>query len=239
MGKFEEFGYEIHENIFDDQQIHQIIRHIEQQNKTNDNHRSNGGLFAIREFLMEYPDIIPFLNNQKLFKIIQSLGENFKIIRSIYFDKPPKANWIVNWHQDLTINVDKKINRKDFKNWRILKNKVVTQPPLKILENIFTIRIHLDHCNRNNGALQIIPESHKKGIIPITELTQKDKKHAIFCELNKGGVLLMKPLLLHFSKRTDNNQRRRVIHLELTNQKLPDKLNWKEEINIDELITCA
>ena len=234
-----EIGYCIQNNIFNDYESNQIIDLVNSSNKINNNHRSNGGLFAIREFLIEYPGVLTYLNNKKLESIIKSFGKNFKIVRSIYFDKPPKANWIVNWHQDLTINVDKKINESEFKNWRTLKNKVVVQPPIHFLENMVTIRIHLDDCNKNNGALQVIPKSHKMGVFPINEINGKYKKQAKYCEVNKGGVMIMKPLLLHFSKRTDNNQRRRVIHLELTNKELPNGLNWKEKFEVSEIISCA
>ena len=50
------------------------------------------------------------LLTQKGYEIIQKISPRCKrAIKSIYFDKPPSANWIVNWHQDLTINLtDKK-----------------------------------------------------------------------------------------------------------------------------------
>jgi ectoine hydroxylase-related dioxygenase (phytanoyl-CoA dioxygenase family) len=35
---------------------------------------------------------------------------------------------------------------------------------LDILENIYTIRIHLDDTDENNGALKVVPKSHAKGI---------------------------------------------------------------------------
>ena len=38
----------------------------------------------------------------------------------------------------------------------------------------------------------------------------------------------MKPLTLHSSSRTSNGQRRRVIHLEFSNIKLAEGLNWLE-----------
>jgi hypothetical protein len=38
----------------------------------------------------------------------------------------------------------------------------------------------------------------------------------------------MKPLLLHSSGRTINNNKRRVIHIEFSNKKLPENLNWAE-----------
>ncbi len=40
--------------------------------------------------------------------------------------------------------------------------------------------------------------------------------------------MLMKPLLLHSSGKTTNQNRRRVIHIEFSNMLLPENLNWAE-----------
>ena len=42
----------------------------------------------------------------------------------------------------------------------------------------------------------------------------------------------MKPLLLHSSRRTENQKNRRVIHIEFTDKQLPAGLKWKEMIEI-------
>jgi hypothetical protein len=62
----------------------------------------------------------------------------------------------VAYHQDLTISVDKKAAIEDFGPWTIKQNQYAVQPPLQILENIYTIRIHLDETNQDNGALKVI-----------------------------------------------------------------------------------
>jgi len=142
----------------------------------------------------------------------------------------------VNWHQDLTINLKAKKEIKGYKNWRLKNNRITVQPNIEQLENIFTIRIHLDDCKKENGALRVIEASHKKGIIPISDWIKNKNGIEKICEVNKGGILLMKPLILHSSRRTENNLNRRVIHIEFTDQKLPNGLEWKEGIDISGLI---
>ena len=56
-----------------------------------------------------------------------------------------------------------------------------------------------------------------------------DKEHV--CEVEKGGIMIMKPLLFHASNKTTNNQKRRVIHIELSNQDLPTPLKWSEKVD--------
>jgi len=70
----------------------------------------------------------------------------------------------VAWHQDLTFSVDKKLDLPGYGPWTIKQDQYSVQPPLDLLENIFTIRIHLDDTDEKNGALRVIPGLHLKGV---------------------------------------------------------------------------
>jgi ferrous iron transport protein B len=111
------------------------------------------------------------------------------------------------------------------------QNQFAVQPPVSVLENIATLRIHLDETNSENGALKVIENSHSKGIFR-PEIINWENEKEVTCKVNKGGVMLMKPLLLHSSGRTTNNKKRRVIHIELSNINLPKELNWAEKQEI-------
>ncbi|MEM6299819.1 MAG: phytanoyl-CoA dioxygenase family protein, partial [Bacteroidota bacterium] len=177
------------------------------------------------------PDIAQLIFSDKLKCILRKFFPNgYQVIKSIYFDKPPTANWIVNWHQDLTINLKEKKDVEGFKNWRVTAERVIVQPPVEFLERILTVRIHLDDCTKENGALRVIEGSHKKGIIPIKSWMKSKNGQERICEVGRGGVLLMNPLTLHASKRSENQKNRRVIHIEFTDQELPRGLDWKEAL---------
>jgi len=189
--------------------------------------------FGVREFLTDNPEITDSVFTKKLIEIIDRISPKCnKSIKSIYFDKPPNANWIVNWHQDLTINLSNKREVENYKNWRVKPERTIVQPNKELLESIFTIRIHLDDCTKENGALRVIEESHKNGIIAIKEWIKNKNGVERICEVKKGGVVVMKPLILHSSKRTENQKNRRVIYIEFTEQELPTGLEWKEKIEI-------
>ena len=100
----------------------------------------------------------------------------------------------------------------------------------EILENNFTIRIHLDKTTKDNGALKVLNASHKKGIYRMESIKLEEETETI-CEVEKGGIMIMKPLIFHASNKTTNNERRRVIHIEFSNQKLPSGLEWSEKTN--------
>jgi ectoine hydroxylase-related dioxygenase (phytanoyl-CoA dioxygenase family) len=227
-------GFAIIENVYSENEIEKIISEIEKvtENETeNSTFRKSEDLFAIRQFHKEIPETLNFIFNQNLREIIKlNFGENYFITKSIYFDKPEKSNWFVAYHQDLTISVDKKVEIQNYENWTTKQNQFAVQPPKEILEQNFTIRIHIDKTTKENGALKVLNKSHKKGIIRIENIEIENETETI-CEVEKGGIMVMKPLIFHASNKTTNNERRRVIHIEFSNQKLPNELEWSEKTN--------
>ncbi len=225
-----EEGFAVIENIYSPKEIEQIVVAIDNADKSKSTFRKFTNLFAIRQFLKEVPIVIPVIFNDNLKSLItRFLGYDYFLVKSIYFDKPEQSNWFVSYHQDLTISVDKKLDLDNYGPWTVKQHQFAVQPPLNILENIFTIRIHLDDTNENNGALKIVPKSHLKGIYR-PENIDWTKEIETVCSVKKGGVMVMRPLLLHSSNRTTNNNKRRVIHLEFSNIELPPEINWAERL---------
>ena len=225
-------GFTIINDIYCENEIGKLISLIENstENKTkNATFRKSQDLFAIRQFHKEIPETLPYIFNENLKGIVESnFGKGYFITKSIYFDKPEKSNWFVAYHQDLTISVNKKTETANFENWTVKQNQFAVQPPKEILEDNFTIRIHLDKTTKDNGALKVINNSHSKGILRIENMDFEKEKETM-CEVEKGGIMIMKPLLFHASNKTTNNERRRVIHIELSKQQLPEDLEWSEK----------
>jgi hypothetical protein len=222
-----ENGFAIVENIFTEKELEIILQIIANHQDTNDSFKANGDLFAIRCFLQQFSALQNLLMNDALKTLLESFGAGYKIVKSIYFDKPIRANWVVNWHQDLTISVQDKIETAGFTHWLPKQNYFSVQPAVQYLENMITVRIHLDDCTQQNGALRVIPKSHQT-IQAIKNLPNSFFENEQIGEVAKGGILIMKPLIWHSSKRTENQQKRRVIHLEFSNLELPQPLIWAE-----------
>ncbi len=224
------YGFSIVDEIFSSFEVNKIIDIINQANPNKQTFRKSADLFAIRRFLKELPSATEYIFNPKLRSLISTVfGEDYFLVKSIYFDKPESSNWFVSYHQDLTISVDRKVELENFGPWTTKQNQFAVQPPISIMENIFTIRIHLDDTDENNGALRVIPKSHLKKIYR-PETIDWTKEIETTCSVRKGGIMLMKPLILHSSSRTTNNKKRRVIHLEFSNQELPSELKWAERV---------
>lgn len=224
-------GFSVISNVYYMEEIERISEVIQNIDTSKDTFRKSEDLFAIRQFLKEIPEVKDLIFNENLKTIIREIfGENYFVVKSIYFDKPEKSNWYVAYHQDLTISVDKKLQLENFGPWTTKQNQFAVQPPLDILENIFTIRIHLDDTDENNGALKVVPKSHAKGIYRPETIDWEVETENI-CNVENGGVMVMKPLLLHGSNRTTNGKKRRVIHIEFSDRELPKELNWSERMN--------
>ena len=192
--------------------------------------RKTADLFAIRQFFKEVPDAVELVFTPALKTIIYKVfGDDYFVVKSIYFDKPEASNWFVAYHQDLTISVDKKLDIVGFAPWTTKQNQYAVQPPTSILKNNFTIRIHLDDTDANNGALKVVYQSHLKGIYRPETIDWNNEVECI-CPVKKGGIMIMKPLLLHASNKTTNQAKRRVIHIEFSRSILPDNLNWAEKM---------
>lgn len=222
-------GFTVVDAIYSPKEIGDILTEINKTNTDKNTFRKTDDLFAIRQFLKEIPATNNIIFNDKLKTAISGLfGGGYFAVKSIYFDKPEKSNWFVAWHQDLTISVDKRTDLPGYGPWTVKQNQFAVQPPINILQNNFTIRIHLDDTDEGNGALKVIPGSHLKEVYrPETIDWTTETEHT--CSVKAGGIMFMRPLLMHASNRTTNNKPRKVIHIEFSNSELPEGLEWSEK----------
>ena len=223
-----ENGFTVLNNIYTNEEVKAIICEIDKADQSNLTFRKSADLFAIRRFLIEVPNVKSLIFNNKLRSIIEDFfGNDYFIVKSIYFDKPEKSNWFVSWHQDLTIAVNKKADIPGYGPWTTKLNMFAVQSPVDILQSNFTIRIHLDDTDGGNGALRVISGSHDNIYRPENIDWQIEKE--TLCDVKAGGIMIMRPLLMHSSARSTNNNKRRVIHIEFSNVTLPKEINWAEK----------
>jgi len=81
----------------------------------------------------------------------QLLGSTPSVIRILYFDKTPDINWLVSWHQDKTIAVDTNRIIEGWGPWSIKDKTHHVQPPLEVLNQMVTFRLHLDDTDKNTS----------------------------------------------------------------------------------------
>ena len=190
-----------------------------------------GGLtFGLRDLLNAVPSTRALADNPSLKSLVEPIiGCAARVVRAIYFDKHKKANWKVAWHQDLTIAVREKVDVPGFGPWSIKAGITHVQPPVSVLGNMLALRVHLDHANEANGALRVIPGTHLHGRLDANQIQHfKNQERIATCSVRSGGVMVMRPLLLHSSLASLNPEHRRVLHFEYASIDLPGGLKWLE-----------
>jgi hypothetical protein len=93
-------------------------------------------------------------------------------VRAIYFDKSPDANWMVPWHQDMTLALRTRAEVSGFGPWSTKDGIPHVQPPLEFLQRMLTVRLHLDDTDEANGALRVLPGSHLLGRLSATHIDE-------------------------------------------------------------------
>ena len=188
----------------------------------------NPGRAGIRNLLELVPSVKRLAQSPEIRSLVEPiLGDGARVVRGIFFDKNPTTNWKVPWHQDLSIAVKNRLDLPDYHPWSVKEGIPHVQPHTAILEQMLTVRIHLDRTDESNGALKVIPGSHRQGKLSNLEIDRwKQVSTGISCNCEAGGILLMRPLLLHASSIAIVPSHRRVIHLEYTSCQLPGGLEW-------------
>ena len=159
------------------------------------------------------------------------LGPDCFAVRALLFDKTPAANWKVSWHQDLTIAVAERRDVPRFGPWSVKAGVVHVQPPPEVLERMVAVRLHLDPCGADNGPVRVLPRSHRDGKLSADAIeTLRGRVDSVSCVVPRGGLLVMRPLLLHASSPATAPGHRRVVHLEFATGALPDPLAWRWQV---------
>jgi hypothetical protein len=87
--------------------------------------------------------------------------------------KSPKGNWLVALHQDLSIPVSAQVSCPGCAGWSEKEGEIFVQPPLSVLESLLAVRVHLDPCPSDAGALRVVPGSHRFGRLGGTEPAER------------------------------------------------------------------
>lgn len=230
INNIERDGFAILENLIDSNTIDRIekeLQHIEIDHKAS---QRAGKAFGLRNLMSSVPLTRDLANSEILRLLVEPvLGSTARVVRTIYFDKHKDANWKVAWHQDLTIAVREKVDVEGFRAWSIKAGITHVQPPIAVLEQMLTLRVHLDDTGEANGALRVLPGTHRYGRLEPDQIQHwKQREELVTCSVRRGGVLTMSPLLLHSSLPSINPTHRRVLHFEYASVDLPTGLQWFE-----------
>jgi hypothetical protein len=141
------------------------------------------------------------------------LGPDGFAYRATLFDKTPTANWLVAWHQDLVVPAAERRDVPGYGPWSQKGDVWFVQPPVEVLRELLAVRIDLDGSDAANGALRVLPGTHRLGVMPPARCAKSVATiPSVICAVPVSGALLMRPLLVHPSSRAATTTHRRIVH---------------------------
>ena len=146
-----------------------------------------------------------------------ALGASAIPYRATLFDKSPGSNWLVVWHQDTALPVRVRHDAPGWGPWSVKAGVLYAHAPAVALQRIVALRVHLDDSRSENGPLRVLPGSHTMGVLSdsaIRDVVAAGEPRE--CIVRRGGVLVMRPLLVHASSKSMVEAPRRVLHIEYT-----------------------
>src|SRR5687767_4048613 len=166
--------------------------------------------------LMSIPAIEAAAKDERLLRIARkALGDVAVPFRATLFDKSARANWLVVWHQDTALPLESRNDSTEWGPWSMKARILYAHAPAWALSRVLALRVHLDASTNENGPLRLIPGSHLGGVLNADEILDftrtREKVEAL---VPRGGVLAMRPLLIHSSSKSRGVEARRVLHLE-------------------------
>ncbi len=166
--------------------------------------------------VVNHPTVKVVAQNPRLLEMAQAvLGSAAFPFRATLFDKTPEGNRLLSWHQDTALPVQEQTEAAGWGGWREKEVVLYAQAPASVLEQVLALRLHLDDCSEQNGPLRVIPGTHGLGILSEAEI----ERHATYdnpveCLAARGGVVAMRPLVVHASSRSRSQAPVRVLHIE-------------------------
>jgi len=166
--------------------------------------------------LMTHPTVRSLARSEELLGTERRwLGPTAVSYRATLFHKSGARNWLVVWHQDTTLPLTSRCESAEWGPWSVKDGVTYAHAPTWALQKIAALRVHLDDSTAANGPLRVIPGSHRGGVLSDEEVFRTAREvPSVECLVRRGGVLVMRPLLIHSSSKVVRPEPRRVLHLE-------------------------
>jgi len=177
-----------------------------------DHRRARAGI----RHILSHPAVNAIANDPRLLGIARAiLGEVAFPFRATLFDKSPESNWLIAWHQDTALPLKEKREIPGWGPWSVKEGITYAHAPASALEQVLALRIHLDDSTQENGPLRVLPGTHNLGVLSDAEVERKAASvKPGDCLIASGGVLALRPLLIHASSKSTSQAPRRVLHIE-------------------------
>jgi ectoine hydroxylase-related dioxygenase (phytanoyl-CoA dioxygenase family) len=166
--------------------------------------------------VLSHPTVSVVAHGPRLLEMARAvLGSTALPFRATLFDKTPDANRLISWHQDTALPLREQVDAPGWGPWSEKEGVIYAHAPAEALQQVLALRLHLDDCMEANGPLRVLPGTHELGVLSDEEI----ERHATYeepveCLVAKGGVVAMRPLLIHASSKSRTQTPRRILHIE-------------------------
>lgn len=166
--------------------------------------------------LMANPVVAELAADSRLLAMArEQIGHSAIPFRATLFEKSSQANWLIPWHQDTALPLTNSFEAPGWGSWSDKSGVLYAHAPSWALVRVVALRVHLDASTADNGPLRVVPGSHAVGVLSDDDVREYVTKHAhVECLAPRGGVLAMRPLLIHASSKAHSAAPRRVLHIE-------------------------
>ncbi|MGC2247595.1 MAG: phytanoyl-CoA dioxygenase family protein [Terriglobales bacterium] len=171
---------------------------------------------------LKHEAVASLASDPRLLNIAQAiLGSDAAPFRATLFDKSPEANWLVVWHQDTALPLQERRDVRGWGPWSMKEGIIYAHAPAAALCHVLALRVHLEDSSSHNGPLRILPGTHSKGVLSDADIEQLAIRIApVECLVPQGGVIAMRPLVVHASSKSQSEAPRRVLHIEYAASKI-------------------
>ena len=166
--------------------------------------------------LMANTGVCAFARDERLIELAREwLGPVAIPFRATLFEKSKGTNWLIPWHQDTALPLAARAEMAGWGPWSEKAGVLYAHAPAWALSRVIALRVHLDASQTNNGTLRVIPGSHLVGVLSDGQVKEVVTANEGFeCYVPPGGVIAMRPLLIHCSSKAETDCPRRVLHIE-------------------------
>jgi ectoine hydroxylase-related dioxygenase (phytanoyl-CoA dioxygenase family) len=201
-------GFAILSDVISERKIFELGATLEQSELP----RSRAGM----RHAMRNESVAAVARDPRLLSMAQEvLGSAAIPFRATLFDKSPVSNWLVVWHQDTALPLRERREVPDWGPWSVKDGVNYAHAPASALEQVLALRLHLDDSVAENGPLRVLPGTHTLGVLTDDALhSLSTQREAVDCLVLKGGILAMRPLIVHASSKSHSTAPRRVLHVE-------------------------
>jgi ectoine hydroxylase-related dioxygenase (phytanoyl-CoA dioxygenase family) len=201
-------GFSIVEAVLDETEVAELARALE----TPDLDRSRAGA----RHLMNRPAVSAVAADSRMVAIAgRFLGETVIPYKATLFDKSPARNWLVAWHQDTALPLFERREIPEWGPWSTKAGVTYALAPASALAQVVALRLRQDDSRPENGPLRVLPGTHALGLLTESAIARLTTEvSAGDCTVPAGGVVAMRPLIVHASSKAEGDLPRRVLHIE-------------------------